>query len=285
MHGKLIISGLAFCCVLFCSNYAFGQQELKQLLDGKTKLPEIMKIVDQYYADHPEEENEFESEYLQWKRWEWYMSSRVGPNGELVNISEMLMKGLREKEKMEQPSTDRNINSGWTFVGPSSSPLLNQDANFNGLGRVNKVIFHPSNASIIYICTPNGGLWNTLNGGTTWNSLTDNLPAIGISGVVVSYSNPNIIYLLTGDGDDAYGGFGYGIRSIGVLKSTDAGASWHQTDTLPDTGNSYFGNALEQSPTDPQVLIAATSAGLYRTTDGGTNWTKEEGGFFYARNL
>ena len=83
------------------------------------------------------------------------MSGRLGPQGELVNIPERMIAGLREKDKMAT-SGDRNINSGWTFMGPSSSPLQNNSAQFNGIGRVDRIVFHPTNANIIFLCTPAG---------------------------------------------------------------------------------------------------------------------------------
>lgn len=258
----------------------YSQQALESQLDGKTTLSEIMDVVDAYYKAHPEEdENEFESGILHWKRWEWYMSGRLGHGGQFVNIPDMLMRGLEEKEKMEKPE-DRNINSAWTFVGPSTSPLLNQGALYNGLGRVDRIVFHPSNPNIIFICTPAGGLWSTLDGGTSWNNLTDYLPSVGISGFVISNANTSDMYLLTGDGDsNISNGFvyliGYMRQSIGVLKSTDGGVSWHKTGAFPNVNGPYVGYKLIQSPEDPNILIAATSNGIYRTINGGTTWTRE----------
>jgi hypothetical protein len=207
------------------------------------------------------------------------MSSHLGHGGEFVNIPDMLMKGLSDKEKMIPPSSDRNINSGWTFMGPSTYPYQNLDAQGNGIGRVDRITFHPTNANIFFICTPAGGLWGTLNGGSTWNNLTDHLPAIGISGFVITPSNTSIMYLLTGDGDSNIGGFvedfGYLNTSIGVLKSTDGGVSWHQTGTFPGVTGDFTGYRLVQSPADPNILLAATSDGLYRTINGGDTWMKE----------
>ncbi|HLF63114.1 MAG TPA: hypothetical protein VI603_05165 [Saprospiraceae bacterium] len=259
-------------------NTTHGQEALNQRLTGKTTLSEIMKVVDQYYRENPEahEEGEYESAYLQWKRWEWYMSGRLGHGGDLVNIPAYLMRGLEEKERMTAQHLERNVNSAWTFMGPSSSPLLNDAALYNGIGRVDRIVFHPANASIIFLCTPAGGLWNTLNGGTLWNNLTDQLPAVGISGFVISYANTSDMYLLTGDGDSGLGNvFGYTRTSIGVLKSTDGGISWHQSGAFPEIDGPYAGYKLIQSPANPDLLLAATSNGLYRTIDGGDTWVRE----------
>ena len=191
--------------LLLIATTGHSQQELRQRLVGKQTLADIMEVVDQYYSENPEEEIEFESNYLHWKRWEWYMSGRLGHGGAFVNIPEMLFKGLAEKNRM--PSGERNINSGWNFVGPSTTPLQNPSALYNGIGRVDRIVFHPSNPNIIFIGTPAGGLWSTIDGGSTWNNLTDNLPSIGISGFVITPSNTSIMYLLTGDGDSNIGGF------------------------------------------------------------------------------
>lgn len=263
---------------------AIGQEELEKKLVGKATLDAIMREVDAYYAEHPEVEAEdFESGYLHWKRWEWYISSRLGPHGEFVNIPQLLLRGLEEKERIPQPD-ERNINSAWTFMGPSTYPLQNPDALYNGIGRVDRITFHPTNANIIFICTPAGGLWSTLNGGTSWNNLTDYLPSLGISGFVISYDNTSTMYLLTGDGDSnttALTSLGLCRPSAGVFKSTDGGVSWHYTGLFPETGGAYYGYRLIQSPSDPAILLAATSVGIYRTTNGGVTWTKEVAGRFY----
>ncbi len=276
------MSYLFLALVFFLATpFAFSQKDLHELLIGKTTLNEIMPVVDQYYNNHPPENNgepEFESEWLHWKRWEWYMSGRLGHGGEFVNISEKLIEGLHEKENMPH-SHDRNINSGWTFVGPSASTVLNDTAYFNGLGRVDRIVFHPTNPNIIFICTPGGGLWSTLNDGSSWNNLTDNLPSLGISGFVISYTNTSIMYLLTGDGDSWYPNsglvaLGYPRSCIGVLKSTDGGISWHATGAFPNVSGPYTGYQLVQSPNDPNILLAATSNGVYRTSDGGGTWSR-----------
>lgn len=272
------ITSVCVFMLMICS--AFSQQVPESLLEGKNTLSEIMEVVDGYYEEHPESDSKFESHHLHWKRWEWLMSARLGPEGKFVNIRNMLLRGLEEKKRMKQPSPERNINSGWSFVGYSTSPLQNPDALYNGIGRVDRITFHPTIPNIIFICTPNGGLWGTLNGGTSWNNLTDNLPAIGVSGFVITPSNTAIMYLLTGDGDT---NFPNGLlaaedwteSSVGVYKTTDGGVSWQATGSFPEISGNFSGYRLVQSPEDPNIVMAATSNGIYRTTDGGVTWERE----------
>ncbi|HNY02927.1 MAG TPA: hypothetical protein PKG48_10090, partial [Bacteroidales bacterium] len=135
----------------------------------------------------------------------------------------------------------------------------------------------------IYVGTPAGGLWRTTNGGTSWSAVSTFIPSLGISGIVVSWADPNTLYILTGDGDGtlpANNGLvylaGYLRLSAGVLVSHDAGVTWEETGQLAATD--FVGYQLAQSPTNSNVLIAATSEGIYRTTNGGSTWVLERSG-------
>ncbi len=278
---------LIFVCASFVHQVTAQNpnDELRALLAGKTNLTDIMAVVDAYYDDPKnQDDSDFESGHLKWKRWEWYMSSHLGSNGEFVDISHRLL-AARRRVDQEFPQDTRNINSNWYFLGPSSSPLGNNTALYNGLGRVDRIAFHPTDTNTIFIGTPAGGLWKTTNDGSTWTSLTDHLPSLGISGIVISHANANVMYILTGDGDSNTGGFveefGYMRESVGVLKSTDGGASWSMTGTFSDTIGLYTGYRLAQNPGNANVLLAATSAGLYRTTNGGVTWTLVRTGKHY----
>src|SRR6185503_17737259 len=79
---------------------------------------------------------------------------------------------------------------------------------------------------------------------------------------------PNIMYLATGDGDagDTY--------AIGVLKSTDGGATWNPTGLTWTVNQQRTIRRLIINPSNPQILIAATSVGIWRTANGGTSWTQ-----------
>ena len=254
----------------FAPHILSAQSPLKDQLRDKKTLSEIMHVVDVYYAGKPDNwkgENGNEPRHKQWKRWEWYMSGRLGPAGEFVDIRGRILKAQHQVEKMSPPET-RDINPFWFSEGPGST-------DGSGIGRADRIAFHPSNPAIFYIGTPAGGLWRTTNSGTTWTALTDHIPSTGISGIAVSWADPNDIYILTGDGDsDLLGGFvdqfNYERKSIGVLKSTDNGVTWKQSgvlDTIP-----FLAFKLVQDPTDANVLLAATDIGVFRTANGGSSW-------------
>jgi len=142
---------------------------------------------------------------------------------------------------------------------------------YEGLGRINALAFHPTNPDIIYIGAPAGGLWYTTNGGNDWQTTTDVLPTLGVSAIAVDPTNPSTIYIGTGDRDasDAPG--------VGVMKSIDNGLTWQMSNT--GMGNKIVGDLLIDN-TNTQIIYAATTNGLFKSTDGGATWVLKTGGGF-----
>jgi photosystem II stability/assembly factor-like uncharacterized protein len=257
----------------------FGQHEaLKALLEGKQTYGEIVSTYEQYMQTLPEGDYKARLE-KHFARWAYYQSLHLGPSGEFVHISKRTLEATAKQS--DAPLT--SANGSWTFVGPDTSSNNNPGASGLGLGRVDRIAFHPSNPNIIYVGTPAGGLWKTTNGGVTWTPLSNFIPSLGISGIVVDWNNTNTIYVLTGDGDSFSGGFvqqsGYIRLSVGVMVSYDGGTTWQPTGSM--SANDFCGYQLIQHPSSSQILIAATSDGIYRTTNGGQTWVQERAGTYY----
>jgi len=163
------------------------------------------------------------------------------------------------------------ISGNWTCTGPIAFPT-NISGQINGIGRCTQIKFHPSDPQIMYVTTASGGLYKSLNNGVNWTVMgTDFLPNLQCASVCIDYTNDSIIYLGTGD-PNYYG------TSYGVYKTTNGGITWAPA-------NISIGNrmALEllMDPQDHNILIAATNNGIWKTYDGGQNWTvKHVGGQF-----
>lgn len=212
--------------------------------------------------------------YKQWKRWEWYYSTRTGENGMLVDNERLNREALQTSSANRSSLTGRTeANTGsWTPLGPSSVSSSNK-----GIGRINRIAFHPTNANTMYVASATGGLWITTDAGANWYSYSEGIPNMSLTGVAVDYSNPSTIYILTGDADAAYSGargqFEYGKTSIGVLKSYDGGFTWYKTGLRWGESDGMIGYKLLMHPLNPAFLFVATNKGIYRTTDGAANWT------------
>jgi hypothetical protein len=206
------------------------------------------------------------------KRWEQYWERRVFQDGSFPPAN--LVQVNWESRQLEKSSSALIPGSSWTSLGPNSST-----GGYAGIGRINRITFHPTNTNIIFACTAGGGLWKTSNGGSSWVPLTDHLASIGTSGLVINPVDPNIMYLATGDGDGA------DTYSYGVLKSTDGGLTWNATGLTFSTGVVIY--KLQGHSTDPNIILAGTNNGLFRTSNGGSTWTKvvSSGQFYDVESL
>ncbi len=250
-----------------------GQQlKIQVPLDGTENFSQITEKTEKYLVTLPDsyEKERFEKHFA---RWAYYQSMHLGPAGEFVNISKKTVEAAESQS--DAPLT--SANGSWSFIGPSTAFNNNPSADLLGIGRVDRMAFHPTDPNTIYVGTPAGGLWRTTNGGTSWSPISNFIPSLGISGIVVDHTNPNTLYVLTGDGDDYISNFylylaGYIRLSAGVFKSFDGGVTWEPTG--PMSANEYCGYRLIQHPNNANILIAATSDGIYRTTNAGTTWTQ-----------
>lgn len=157
-------------------------------------------------------------------------------------------------------------------TGPVQFPV-NVSGQVHGMGRVSQLKFHATNPAKIYAVSASGGLFISTDTGNTWapTAGTEVLPTTGCSAVCVDYTNDNIIYLSTGDQN-------YYSDWYGMYKTTDGGTTWNPITT--GIGNRMAVD-IEMSPTNHNVLVAATSSGIWKTTNGGTSWTQTfSGGAF-----
>lgn len=197
--------------------------------------------------------------YKIFKRWEYINEPRVLDNGQLQAPGYILSE--YDKYIMEVEAA-KSASGNWSLVGPSSYPI-NNTSQPTGMGRINAIAFHPTDANTIYIGAPSGGFWKTTNGGSSWTNLSSDLPKLGVSSILIDPVDPDIIYIGTGDrdGGDAPG--------IGVFKSIDGGLTWDQ---MNNTMGDVTVGAMLMHPSDEETIIAATSGGIYKTTDGGQTW-------------
>lgn len=151
----------------------------------------------------------------------------------------------------------------WRMIGPHRG------------GRTVGAVGVPQQPNVFYIGVNNGGVWKTTDYGRTWNPIFDDQPTGSIGDVAVSPSNPNVIYVASGEGlqrpDLSVGD--------GMYKSTDAGKTW----THLGLSDAQQIGGLAIDPVNENRVFAAvlghpygpnTERGVYRTLDGGKTWER-----------
>ena len=143
-------------------------------------------------------------------------------------------------------------------------------------GRSAAVTGVPNEPNLFYMGSTGGGVWKTLNGGRTWENISDGYFGGSIGAVEVAKSDPNVIYV--GGGEKTLRGnvsSGYGI-----WKTEDAGKTW----TSAGLKNSRHVPRIRIHPTDHNTVYAAVlgniykptdERGIYKSTDGGKTWKKK----------
>jgi len=149
----------------------------------------------------------------------------------------------------------------WRLIGPHRA------------GRVTSVAGVPGDPAVYYMGTPGGGVWKTTDGGNVWKPIFDDQRVASIGAIAVAPSNPNTIYVGTGEQT----------RGYGMYKSTDAGATWAHI----GLEKSLYITSIIVDPRNPDNVIVGVlghpilglvnepaERGVFKSINGGKTWTR-----------
>ncbi len=151
-------------------------------------------------------------------------------------------------------------NLKYRLIGPSAG------------GRATRVAGRPGDPSTFYVATASGGVWQSTDAGASWKPVFDGQPVASIGSIVVAPSDPNVIYVGSGEANIR----GDVVAGNGIYKSTDAGKTW----TVVWRQEGQIG-AMAVDPRNADIAFAAVlghafgpnpERGVYRTRDGGRTW-------------
>jgi xyloglucan-specific exo-beta-1,4-glucanase len=217
----------------------------------------------------------------QFERWAYYWQPRVNVDGTFPNANQGFFNagilsptGQLAKQNLLKNSILSNEN--WSNIGPAQADLNdNGYVNYPQMGRLNVLlrIKHPTNRNqdVLLVGAPDGGIWKSTDGGTTWSPKLDFAAGIGVTDIktVPGTTTANYltrpIYVSTGDYDADQS------KSIGVLKSNDGG------ETFNSTGLSYTASQEvimgDLIVIDANTVFVGEQQFIKKTLDGGTTWT------------
>jgi len=192
-----------------------------------------------------------------------------------VSLAQKQSESQRERKPKEQAAAVENAtpapkNEDPTFKGMKYRPI----GPFRG-GRSLTASGIPGDPTTYYFGATGGGVWKTTDGAMTWTSVFDKEGTSAIGSLAVSPSDPNIVYVGTGEGCIR----GNASHGDGIYKTVDGGKTWRNVGLRDSRA---IGKLIVDPKNPDRVLVAAlghpygpnSERGIFRTTDGGKTWEK-----------
>ena len=175
--------------------------------------------------------------------------------------SETIAQALESKQKLVESSLVKNVH--FKNIGPTVMS-----------GRVVDLDVNPENPTEFYVGYASGGVWHTINNGTTFNPILDNSNTQNVGDIAVDWKN-RTIWVGTGENNSSRSSY----AGIGILKSTDNGKTWQH---MGLTDSHHIGRILINPNNPNEVVVGVTGhlyspnqeRGIYKTTDGGQTWSQ-----------
>jgi len=173
-----------------------------------------------------------------------------------------VLQGLKQKKAMQESSLVKNV--PFKNIGPSIMS-----------GRVVDIDANPDNPTEFYVGYASGGVWHTINNGTTFEPILDSSDTQNVGDIAVDWKN-RVIWVGTGENNSSRSSY----SGIGILKSSDNGKTWNNQG-LNDSH--HIGRILINPNNPDEVVVGSTGhlyspnkeRGIYKTTDGGKTWSQK----------
>ncbi len=191
-----------------------------------------------------------------------YGSGTRAETREKTTPAELRLKWYKQHLDLKETSIFKYLN--WRSIGPSE-----------GSGRITDIAVPKGKPYTIYVSSASGGVWKTVNNGTTWDPIWDHAASNAVGDIAVSESNPNIVWV--GAGENNCRRWSY--SGTGVYKSTDAGRTWQHM----GLSDAHTTGRIVIDPENPDIVFVAAMGhmytrnemrGVFKTTDGGKTWEK-----------
>ena len=171
-------------------------------------------------------------------------------------------KALEQKRQMTKNSLVKNV--AFENIGPTIMS-----------GRVVDLAVNPANPTEFYVAYASGGVWHTINNGTTFTPILDSADTQNVGDIAVDW-NHRTIWVGTGENNSSRSSY----AGIGLLKSSDNGKTWQHMGLLD---SHHIGRILINPNNPDEVVVGVTGhlyspnneRGIYKTTDGGKTWNQK----------
>jgi photosystem II stability/assembly factor-like uncharacterized protein len=259
MHQRVLVRiSFAICLLLHFVTAGFSQLDIFALMQRRDlRLDSLQKMATRYFDSVGTGRG---TGFKQYQRWLYEANFQVDENGffRAPDHDWLAYSSFQEKDKEIIHGANPVGLAGtgpWKEKGPFD---WNRTSGWNpGVGRLTAIAVHPVNPQIIYVSSPGGGIWKSIDGGGSWISLTDNHALwMNMYSVAIDPLQPETVYA----GNNA------GL----IIKSSDGGASWLSV----STGITGIIRRIFIDPANPSVVLAAAGNGIWRSGNGGGSWQR-----------
>jgi photosystem II stability/assembly factor-like uncharacterized protein len=239
---------ILFISLLTSSQILIAQEFIFNLMERRDKrLEEIEKLADDHFKKVGIDRG---TGNKQFQRWLFEQKFHVDEKGFLLAPDY----DWEEYRLHKAQSLTQDAASTWIEMGPTS---WNRTSGWNpGVGRITSVAVNPLDTMIIFVSSPGGGIWKSTTGGNSWIPLVDQTSSwMNVFNLCIDPNNPSTIYAA--------------LTSGGVIKSTNSGATWFATGSGPSSTKKVL-----VQPGNGSIVFATANNGIWRSTNGGTNWSQ-----------
>lgn len=185
---------------------------------------------------------------------------------------------IQQMEAMQRSLRPEVAIPTWNQLGPNPIPngQVEGDGVFPVSGRVSAIAVDPGNADVVYVGAAQGGIYRSINGGTSWTQIFDAAESLAIGALALAPSDPSILYVGTGESAlSANSFFGVGVYRIDNAATTaDLSGPFNPPVVTGVIGTTAFtGRAISEivvHPTDPATIFVSTTAGVGGNPHGGS---------------
>lgn len=251
-------------------------QTYKQMMnDPNVNFYDVVKEAEKYFEHRDKGKG---SGWAPFQRWKHLNESHYYPSGIRNQSSPYFAQEAYSAFLQDMERSNRKLAAspeGWKDLGPYTVDKISGHY-APGLGRVECFYVYPNDTMTIFLGSRSGGFWRTSDGGKTWETTTDFLPASGVNSIAVSPTNPNQVLINVRNGNNGV--------THGIYRSLDGGRTWKVTKFNPENlkkgglGSNFSVNQVVFSPHVPGMVFVTASDGLYRSTDNLDTWTKVTNG-------
>jgi len=194
---------------------------------------------------------------------DWFFKQRAFPYKD-IDTKTYLNSLNQKKQRLNNRTAPAVFDKPWNFIGPT-----------NVGGRITDIEMWPDDMNTILAGSASGGIFKSIDQGVSWEPIFDAAASLAIGDMAISKSNPDVIYVGTGEANSGGGSIAY--DGLGIYKSEDRGGTWIHAG-LEEVGS--VGRIAINPKDEEEVYVAAmgrlfglnSERGIYKTSDGGNSW-------------